>query len=287
MNYRYRILLPVILSTGILLTGCQVSQFWTKLQTVKQQPNTAQGTVTASQEATLAKTNTLQEPAKQVSTTQANSTVVSDNKINDTPKTETKSIDQLKLLDSIEYNSGNIFFDIIKFDWNAAQKKVAVIKDNLITLNPALNSSSVSPGLIEEMDKAADNLDKSIAAAKIYDSKEESNKLTSIIADIEDAYNVKSPTDILRLGYLSREIHLNINTGDWKSAGNNYKEAEDTWKKLKIKTGDNYKDEVEEAENILTKLGDSVEKKDASLAVTASNQLLWKLTDLKNAFNRQ
>jgi predicted translin family RNA/ssDNA-binding protein len=198
-----------------------------------------------------------------------------------------KNVDPIDLLETMNYNSSEMVFDIIKLNWNKAQERLTAVKSGWREVKPLLEASSVPASVRDEVEKTVDDLEAAVFAGKVQESKELANKITRYIPDIEDLYGLSYPTDINRLGYLSREIHINVNESDWTSAKNNYEKAKNTWGNLETKLDKIYKADADKVNSVMGAIGKAVEEKNAGLTVTNSNALLGYISAVKLDFKRQ
>lgn len=191
-----------------------------------------------------------------------------------------------KQLENMEYNAASIVFDIIKMDWTRAQERLNEIKADMSAVKPVLAAASVPAEKIDRISSAIDNLDKNIAAKRVHESKDEANQITAFLPDIEDLYKGSVPPDLGRLGYLTREIHINVNQSDWISALNNYEKEKEIWNKLSAGLDNSFKANAEKLGKTMESVGKAVEGRNAKLTVTATNTLLGQLSALEWDFRR-
>lgn len=205
-------------------------------------------------------------------------------------KTEESSagnIDVVGKLGNIEYNSAEMVFDVIKLDWSKAQERLNSVKEYVNEIKPAMVAASVPAALIDGMASTVDSLEKNVSANKISESKEDANRVTKYVSDIEDSYSMPFPTDLGRLSYLTREIHLNVNQNEWRTARENYNTAKELWGKLQSKIHPEFKADIDNFDAVFEKLGKAVVNKDARLSVINSNVLLGNIQIIKSDFKKQ
>jgi hypothetical protein len=191
---------------------------------------------------------------------------------------ETEPPEQLEIIRS---NSANIVFDVIKLDWERTAERFAAIKENMVQMKPVLEAASVQADLIGRLSTCVDNLEKSIAQKKVNESKSKANEITKYIPDIEDLYKVTVPTDLNRLSYLDREIHININQSDWDAANKNYNAAKTIWTRFASGLDKIHENLAANFSSSLEKLGKTIKDRNSKTAVLESNKILEHIGTLK------
>lgn len=96
-------------------------------------------------------------------------------------------------------------------------------------------TATTTDRLISLMDKDSTNLDKAIRTKKVYDSKVCANQIAKNLADVSQSYTNAVPTELDRLEYLCRQISLDAEKRDWKSAKSNLSACKNTLQTLKTK----------------------------------------------------
>lgn len=199
-------------------------------------------------------------------------------------KASTDPLDSLGVIDS---NSAEMVFDVIKLDWSKVQERLATIKTRLAEAQPLLAASAVPANLTDGLKQTVEDLEKAVFSGKVQESKILANKITKYTPDIEDLYAMSYPTDVNRLAYLNREIHINVNESDWTAATSNYTEALRLWGDLSLKLDDTYNTDRYNVETTLGILGEALEDKNASNTVINSNKLVAYINIVKQDFKRQ
>lgn len=265
----------------LILSACQLKSinFTSKASTTQTsdttKPSDAQASTTQSADTQAAsaqgENKDQQGPSEQSSQTSESGTA----------KGTEKSINPSKQLDEIQTLSANIVFDVIKLDWNNAQERLKDIKQDMDAIRPSLTSASVPAELIDGINNTVNDLEKDIASKKVFETKSDANKITKFIPDIQDSCKIQTPTDMGRIAYFAREIHINVNHGDWTSAKSNFNSAKEVWARLKPNLSGKYKLNTEKLDSVILKTGKAVETKNSSSTVTDTNILLDNLNILK------
>ena len=192
-----------------------------------------------------------------------------------------------KQLDIIESNAEDIIDDLYKSDWQKAEDKLNIIKNNMNELIPILQKSAVSDELISGMNQAIKSLEENIKKKSTNPAIAQANKITKYIPDIYDFFKVIIPTDVSRLDYLGREIIVNVKNIDWTEANNNYLRANVIWNRLKKGLNIKYSKDIVEFDQILSALDESISKKDSELTIENANKMLDAVDILETDFTQQ
>lgn len=86
----------------------------------------------------------------------------------------------------IESNSNSIMDDIDKEDWNTAQNKLNLIKNDFNDLKPTLHSNSVPINLIDIIDNAITSLETEINLKNVHEAKVQAFIISEYFLDILD-----------------------------------------------------------------------------------------------------
>jgi hypothetical protein len=189
-----------------------------------------------------------------------------------------------KQLNVIHSNALGIMTDAEKKDWAAAQSKMSQIRTNYNQLRPLMQASSVPANRMNSLGKAISGLDKQITAKNAYETRVEANRLTKALPDITETYKTTVPANLGRLGYLSREISLNIEKNDWRNAGINYNSARTMWTGMNRQLGINANPGTANFSSSLQGLGKAIASKSAAGAKVGAKGLSDALTSLESYF---
>lgn len=190
-------------------------------------------------------------------------------------------------LNTIESNSKAIMGDIAKNDWTAAQNKVAAIKTDYDALKPMLVSAKAPDDTINSMGKAIPALDTAVKAKQSYEARVQANQITRHVADAYDTYKVTIPTDVSRLGYLVRDINLNVEKKDWTSAASNYDTLSKTWNTLKPTVNTSYQKDIDAFQTTMDRLKSAMDQKNANETNKQATALLENIDTITKDFNNK
>jgi hypothetical protein len=190
-----------------------------------------------------------------------------------------------KQLTALNLNALGIMNDVNKKDWTSAKSRMNQIRTDYNQLRPLMQASSVPSAKITSVRKAIDGLEKQIAAKNAYETKLGANKLTKVLPDVTDMYGTTVPSDLNRLGYLGREISLNVEKNDWKDAGINYKNAMTMWTSLTKKMGLNSNINSVNYSTSLGNMGKAITSKSAASVQMGTKGLSDALSSLESYFN--
>jgi hypothetical protein len=166
----------------------------------------------------------------------------------------------------LKTNAVDIMEDISLKDWSSAQDKVTSISNSLNELQPVLDSTKVSQETISGITGAVNGLAGAVAAKKQYDALSQANLITEFIPDIADHYVTGVPSDVMRLGYLARELMLDIRYEDWTSAADDLNAAEGVWIRTKSKLRASLQHEIGSFQGSLDRLKSAVAQKGTTSA---------------------
>ncbi len=198
-----------------------------------------------------------------------------------------KSINAPKQLEIIQINAEGIFVDSSKKDWNKVDSRMNLIKTNYNELKPLMQMATSSKDLIKNMGVAIDNLDKQIKAKKVYETRFDSNQLTKYIPDAYGHFKSSVNTDILRMSYHVREIELNADQAQWKSAKTNLDSIERIWPSTKAKINSTYSKDIAALETIFHDTNKSITAKNADMTRNNAKKMLDGIIVIKSNLDKQ
>ncbi len=198
----------------------------------------------------------------------------------------TQALKPPEQLDVIQANAVDIIEDISHMDWSAAKSKADIIKNSMGELKPILESARLPKETVDGIVSAVGGLDSAVGAGKQYDALAQANMITEFIPDIADYYVTAVPTDIMRLGYLARELMLDVRHEDWQSAETDLTATEGVWIRSKSKLP-TYRQDIDEFQNSLDRLRPALDEKDAKTASAVVNMLLDFIDALERDFSEQ
>lgn len=191
---------------------------------------------------------------------------------------------QLAVLQS---NAEGIIADADNKDWSKVQSRIAQIKTCHSQLKPLMQASSVPAGTVNNMNNVIIGLEKQASAKNMYETKVEANKLTSILPDVAGMYKMIVPADVGRLGYLAREISLNVEKGDWRAAKTNYDNARTMWDSLRTQLNTTYRADSANFATCLNNVGKAITDRSVVRVKADTKRLSDALAVLEADFTRQ
>ncbi|MDP4180351.1 MAG: hypothetical protein Q8942_04570 [Bacillota bacterium] len=189
----------------------------------------------------------------------------------------------------IRTNAEGIFADSANQDWKKVASRMNLIKTSFNDLKSTRynNATSASTKIMNGLGTAINNLNKQINAKKVYETRFDANQL---IKYLPEAYNLAQPSatsDFIRLGYLGREIDLNVEKSQWLNAKSNFNSAINIWSKLKGKISSSFSTDVNNFNTTMTDLERSIGSKSATDARNYAKLMLDRLGILENDMTKQ
>lgn len=191
-----------------------------------------------------------------------------------------------KQLNVIHSNALGLMTDAEKKDWAAAQSKMKVIRTNYDQLRPLMQASSVPTNRMNNLRNAISALEKQVSAKNSYATRVEANRVTRTLPDITDTYRATTPTNLSRLGYLGREMSLNVEKNDWRNAGINYNAAKTMWTSMGKQLGLTSNPGSTNLSSSLENVGRAIASKSATNAKAGIKGLSNALTSLESYFTK-
>lgn len=177
-------------------------------------------------------------------------------------------------IDVLESNAVNIIEDIYMSDWQSAADRVNVIRTAMNNLVPALQEALIPDNIIFGLNAVIRTLEQNVMQRRIYPSISQANRITQILADILDYYNVIIPTDVLRLAYFARQMIVNVEQNDWAEAFQNYRRVLAVWERIRPELSINYIRDVSEFDQVLNNLLGSIDRRDYGGAIGNASRIL-------------
>ena len=151
------------------------------------------------------------------------------------------------------------------------------------TPNNTNGSTTTTDRLISLMTTASADLDKSISAKKVYDSKVNANQISKNLADVTQSYTGTRPAELDRLEYLCRQISLDAEKRDWTSARSNLSTCKAALGTLKTKLNGRNNTEIASFNSNLAKLIKYVNTKNSKQTAKYAGACLNNLDTIRNA----
>lgn len=189
-------------------------------------------------------------------------------------------------IDIIESNAVKIIDDIIMSEWQSANSRVNEIRSAMNELIPLLQEVQVTNNVISGLNAAIRNLEQNIQQRRTFPAISQANRVTQIIADVLDFYNVISPPDVNRLAYFARQVIVNVEENDWAEAYQNYRRALTVWQRLSAQLEENYAEDVKAFVQILNDLRAAIDRRDYQAAINGANRILEYINVLNADFEQ-
>lgn len=174
----------------------------------------------------------------------------------------------------IEMNAVNIIDDIIMGDWLSAGDRVNQIRTVMNELVPKLQAAQVPNEVIFGLNTAIRSLEQNILQRRTFSAISQANRITQLIADALDYFNVIIPTDVMRLAFFARQMIVNVEQNDWAEAYQNYRRALTVWERVKPELEPAYGGDVSNFDRTFDALNKSIDRKDYSGAINNANRML-------------
>jgi hypothetical protein len=187
----------------------------------------------------------------------------------------------------IESNAVSIIDDIYHEDWQSADRRVNEIRTAMNNVTPALQAAEVPNNVITGLNAAIRSLEQNVAQRKAYPSISQANRITQILADVLDFFNVIIPTDVMRLSYFARQIIINVEQNDWAEAYQNYRRALSLWERMIPELQADYALDVNNFNQIFLDMNDAINRKDYRAAVNTANKMLAMIDEIETDFQQQ
>ena len=176
-------------------------------------------------------------------------------------------------IDTIELNVVDIIDDIFRADWRSADRRIDTVRTAMNALVPILQEAEVPNDIIFDLNAAIRMLEQNIAQRRAYPAISMANRVTQILADVLDYFNVIVPTDLMRLAYFARQLIVNVEQNDWAEALQNYRRATDVWHRIRPMLG-NFVSSVAEMDRIFAALLGSINNRNYRTAIEGATSII-------------
>ncbi len=174
----------------------------------------------------------------------------------------------------IETNALNIIDDIVMADWQSAYGRIGNIRTAMNNVTPILQEAEVPNHVISGLNTAIRALEQNILQRKTFSAISQANRITQLIADALDYFNVIIPTDLRRLAFFARQIIVNVEQNDWEEARENHKRAMIVWQRIRPELADGYVSDVSNFEQVMNDLEASMDRMDYQGAINNAARML-------------
>lgn len=187
----------------------------------------------------------------------------------------------------IESETQSIIDDVYSLDWDSAGRRADDIRTAVNSALPMLQQAEVPNNTIFDLNAAIRSLELNIAQRKAFSAVSQANRITQLLADILDYYNVIIPPNVLRLAYFARQIIINVEQNDWMEAYQNYRRALSVWERLRQELNSEYTEDVSAFDQALSGVNDAIGQKDYIAAINAAMRILQLNDELETDFLQQ
>ena len=187
----------------------------------------------------------------------------------------------------IESNAVSIIDDVYHQDWQSADRRVNDIRTAMNNVTPALQAAEVPNNVIVGLNTVIRTLEQNVAQRSAYPAISQANRVTQVLADVLDFFNVIIPTDVIRLRYFARQIIINVEQNDWAEAYQNYRRALSLWERMIPELQSDYAPDVNSFNRILLSMNDAINKRDYQAAVNTANRMLDMIDEIETDFHQK
>jgi hypothetical protein len=187
----------------------------------------------------------------------------------------------------IESNAVSIIDDIYHEDWESSGNRVNGIRTAMNNVTPVLQAAEVPDNVITGLNATIRTLEQNIAQRRAYPAISQANRITQILGDVLDFFNVIIPPDVIRLVYFARQIIINVEQNDWAEAYQNYRRALSLWERLSPELQSNYTSDVNDFNQILLSMNDAINKRDYQAGIDTADRMLDMIDEIATDFQQQ
>lgn len=187
----------------------------------------------------------------------------------------------------IESNAISIIDDIYQEDWQSAQQRVNEIRTAMNNVTPALQEAEVPNSVIFGLNTAIRTLEQNLIRRSVYPAISQANRITQLLADALDFFNVVIPTDVMRLAYFARQIIVNVEQNDWAEAHENYRRALATWDRLFPELEPDHNMDVNNFDQVLLDMNEAISRRDYQAALNTAGRMLMMVDEIETDFMQQ
>lgn len=179
--------------------------------------------------------------------------------------------DQIRM---IETAAIDVINDIIMADWVSAGRRVDEIRTAMNEVVPMMQEAQVPDHVIFGLNTAIRTLEQNLLQRRAFPAISQANRLTQLIADVLDYFNVIIPTDVLRLAFFARQIIINVEQNDWPEAYQNYRRALNVWERLSPELAPAYGGDVTSMNRAFEDLNAAIDRRDYQAAINSTGRIL-------------
>lgn len=190
-------------------------------------------------------------------------------------------------LDVIESNAISIIDDVYRQDWASVNRRVNEIRTAMNNVIPVLQTAEVPNSVVLGLNTLIRILEQNAALRRGYPTISQANRITQVLADVLDSFNVIIPPDVMRLSYYARQIIINVEQNDWGEAYQNYRRAAALWERMTPELQSNYATDVNDFNRILQDLNDAINRRDYQAAINTASGMLAMIDEIEMDFLQQ
>lgn len=187
----------------------------------------------------------------------------------------------------IESNAISIIDDIYQEDWQSAEQRVNEIRTAMNNVTPALQEAQVPNDVIFGLNTAIRTLEQNVIRRSAYPAISQANRITQLLADAMDLFNVVIPTDVMRLAYFARQIIVNVEQNDWAEAQQNYRRALTVWERMFPALQPDYALDVNNFNQLLLDMNEAINRRDYQAALNTAGLMLMMVDEIETDFMEQ
>lgn len=187
----------------------------------------------------------------------------------------------------IESNAVGIIDDIYHQDWESAGRRVNDIRTAVNNVTPAMQAAEVPNNVIVGLNTAVRALEQNVAQRSAYPAISQANRITQILADVLEFFNVIIPPDVIRLAYFARQIIINVEQNDWAEAYQNYRRALSLWERMSPELQSDYAKDVSDFNQLFHSMNDAINRRDYQAAINTANRMLIMIDEIETDFQQQ
>jgi len=191
--------------------------------------------------------------------------------------------EQIRIIEAAAIDTIN---DVILSDWESAMRRVDQIRTAVNDVTPALREALVPNNVIFGLNTAVRNVEQNLLQRRAFPAISQANRITQLIADALDYFNVIIPTDLLRLAYFSRQIIVNVEQNDWPEAYQNYRRMINVWERLSPELTPEYQEDVDAVNQALDNLNAAIDRRDYQAAINGAGRILELVNTIARDFEQ-
>jgi len=176
--------------------------------------------------------------------------------------------------------------DLLK-QWATINTKVDELNVQWNSYEPEALKAGVAATVIENFESALNDLTDKAALRDQYGAILAANHLTRYIPDFLEKYTNKTPPDLQRLSFYTREILLNARADHWESAQTNVTMIQTIWRRIEPIVPPQGKTAASKFDLSLSDLENVVQATNANLVKVKGNIVLKNIEELRKAFEEK